>query len=80
MVAYPFLRARQVCQGGMGKGHVLVQLREMYNDDGFRSLYQGCTSELARGMMFQGLLMAFREKLYPLNVRLLMPQEALAKQ
>ena len=75
LLVFPFQRAKQLNQGGKKmKGGFLQQIAQMHREGGLALMYQGCSSELIRGILFQAILMGCKESLQASNARLLLPQ------
>jgi hypothetical protein len=63
--------ARTVCAERMkAQGGIGAALKGMWRAGGVWGLYQGLPTELVRGLLFQAILMATKEKLDTANARL----------
>lgn len=79
LLVFPFQRAKQLNQGGKKmKGGFLQQIAQMHREGGLDLMYQGCSSELVRGILFQAILMGCKETLQAGNERLLLSRHVKA--
>jgi adenine nucleotide transporter 17 len=49
------------------RGGILAQVGAIFEQSGVGGLYQGCPAEMARGVLFQGVLMSCKERLTAMN-------------
>merc|ERR1711871_274418 len=76
LFCYPFLRARILASADKGgTGSPLDMIMEQIKEGGFAALYSGFVPELVRGVTFQAINMACKERLEVLNKNLLLPSK-----
>ena len=77
--ASPEEKSKERRKGARAAAGIFAQVMKIYADLGWGGLYQGCPAEMARGVLFQGVLMSCKEQLTAMNQRWLMDPADLPK-